>query len=389
MSTIGSITRLFSKFQILLHEMLKISSLPDGKPIGRQIHEILRLKYGPTKLSASNYYDYNLGNKRIYHDVDLTTFGGEYMKSHLAKLLNSPEWEVIAKDKFITSVIFSSMGVPQPELYAVACRFARDFGSVKTFSTEEEVSNYLKQDIPYPFFCKPVRGSTGSGCQRVEAYDSKLSQLRLADGSDISISAFLHSLVDHTGWGFLFQEALLPHPDTAEICGDSVSGCRFCILLDDETAHPFSVTWKLPAKGNYIDNFAEGTLGTLLADVDVETGRVTRVVSGFGSDLKVCSKHCDTEIEIVGMKVPDWERMKEILVKTAKGFPGIRFQHWDVGLTSKGPVIYELNSTGGLAVLELARGRGVYDTTLKLFINDYCTEGSRRLKSVGLPFTTL
>ncbi len=87
MSTVESITRLFSRFQFLIRGMRKISSLPDGKPLSRQIREIWRLKCGPTKLSASNYFSYNFGNRSIYQDVDLATFGGDYMKGYLAKRL--------------------------------------------------------------------------------------------------------------------------------------------------------------------------------------------------------------------------------------------------------------------------------------------------------------
>ena len=359
-----------------------MARLPGMKAAGMQIREILNLRFGPTRLSAKDYFWYGMAVKEIYKNENLSTFGGTHMTGELHQRLNSPLWDAVVTDKLIMSMVFSRTGIPQPQLYAVACSFTRECGDSRVFSSEQELSEYLANDIPYPFFCKPVKGGSARGCNRVEAYDDEKKVLRLANGGSVSIANFLKALDDPTGWGFLFQEAVLAHPDTADICGDAVTGCRIIMLLDDDDARPFRVTWKIPAGGNFIDNYVGGTSGNLAANVDIETGRVTRVVSGYGASLEVNPRHPDTNTQIVGEKLPDWEKMMEMIKSAARSFPGFRFQHWDVGLTSKGPVIFELNTAGDLYLSELAKGTGVYDTELKTFVEHYAEEG-RRSKYIG------
>jgi len=379
-------TRVFrrlSKIRKIISDLFRISALPEGKSFATQIREFLTLKFGPTSLMVQDYYWYNLANKDLYKEVDLTTFGGHFMTLDLHKRLNNALWDAVVTDKLIMAMVFSSTGIPHPKMYAAACHFARSYGDLPVFSTKQELSNFLVDGMCYPFFCKPIKGGSGEGCYRVEAFDSEKKQLRLADGSHLSITNFLETLVDPTGWGFLFQEAVLPHPDTAEICGSAVSGCRIVMLLDDERTRPFRVVWKIPIGDCHIDSFTDGGSGNLAADVDIETGRVSRAVSGIGTDLRVISHHPDTGANIVGTKVPEWERMMTMIKKASLAFSGFRFQHWDVGLTSSGPIVYELNTAGALSILEMAKGSGVYDAELKAFIECNAEEG-RRPKFVGM-----
>jgi len=378
-------TRVFrrlGKIRKIISDLFRISALPEGKSIATQLREFLTLRFGPTNLIVQDYYWYNLANKDIYKNVDLTTFGGHIMSLDLHKRLNSALWDAVVTDKLIMAMVFSSTGIPHPRMYAAACHFVRDCGDLRVFLTEQELTNFLVDGMCYPFFCKPIKGGSGKGCHRVEDFDSEKKQLRLADGNHVSITKFLESLVDPTGWGFLFQEAVLPHPDTAEICGSAVSGCRIVMLLDDERTRPFRVVWKIPIGNSHVDSFLGGASGNLAADVDIETGRVTRVVSGFGTDLQVVSDHPDTGANLVGILVPDWESMMAMIKKASLAFSGFRFQHWDVGLTSNGPIVYELNTAGAFRIIEMAKGSGVYDTELQAFIDCNAEEG-RRPKFVG------
>jgi len=380
--TVTKISRRLSMLRVSISNLFKTAALPGGKSILTQVREILKLKFGPTGLGAQDYYWYNMSNIQIYKDVDLATFGGNSMTMGLHRRLNSPLWDAVVTDKLVMAMVFSSSGIPQPELYAAACRYRRECGDLKVFSTEQDLSEYLANGIRYPFFCKPIKGGLAKGCYRVEDYDRERRQLHLADGDRVSIASFLKSLVDPTGWGFMFQEAVLPHPETAEVCGDAVSGCRIMMLLEDDGARSFRATWKIPVNGNFIDNYVRGKTGNLLADVDIESGLVTRAVSGFGVGLQVNCKHPDTGANIVGMKVPDWENLMAMVQKASLSLSGFRFQHWDVGLTSKGPVVFELNTAGDLYISELAKGSGVYDAEMKAFVGRYGEEG-RRSRFVG------
>lgn len=370
-------------------------SAPGAKPLWKQLREIMKLRSGVNKLSAAHYFWMNLGSEQIYKDVDLGSFGGTYQTIALHRKLNSPCWDAVVTDKLVMWAVFSMCKVPQPEMYAAACRFPRQVGNVPVFQDKASLVTLIKQSIGYPFFCKPIKGGSAKGCRRVESYDASSGRLALADGGEISPEDFIDSLRDPEGWGYLFQEAVRPHPDTRAICGDSVSGCRVIMLLGDDGPRIFRVVWKLPAKGNYVDNFVHGTTGNSLADVDTETGRVKRVVSGTYTKLRINPLFVERGLpnterpgkgrDLVGERLPDWQKLKSTMESVALAFPGFRFQHWDVGLTSKGPLIYELNTAGDLYLPELAKGSGVYDEELKRFLRQYGNQATRRHFAGGPP----
>ncbi|MGQ9426198.1 sugar-transfer associated ATP-grasp domain-containing protein [Gilvimarinus sp. F26214L] len=356
---------------------------PGAKPLWQQVREILRLRSSEAKLSAAHYFLMNLGNRKLYGDVDLESFGGTTQTIELHRKLNSPHWDAIVTDKLVMSAVFSACGIPQPALYGVACRYRRTMGNVPVYRHKEELADFLR-GAPYPIFCKPIKGGSAKGCLRVESYDGRSDRLQLATGGELSPEQFIEGLVDPEGWGFLFQEALQPHPDTLDICGGAVSGCRAIMLAADEGPRLFRLVWKLPAKGNFVDNFVYGKTGNWIADVDTETGKVRRVVSGAYTRLQI-NPRLPGGRDLVGEQIPDWEKLKSVLENAAQAFPGFRFQHWDVGLSSRGPVFYELNTAGSLNIVELAKGRGVLDENFRAFLARYGNQATRWHLAGGPP----
>lgn len=358
-------------------------SAPDAKPLWKQMREIVKLR-SATKLSAAHYFLMNLGSERLYKDVDLESFGGTYHTIALHRKLNSPYWDAIVTDKLVMWAVFSMCKIPQPEMYAAACRYERDMGDLPILHEKSALVKFIRESIGFPFFCKPIKGGSAKGCNRVESCDPDSGRLVLADGSETSPEEFVDSLKDPEGWGFLFQEAVKPHPDTVEICGGSVSGCRVIMLVGDNGPRIFRVVWKLPAEGNFVDNFVQGKTGNLIADVDTENGRVKRVVSGTYTKLTV-NPSLPGGGNLVGEKIPDWEQLKSIMESAALSFPGFRFQHWDIGLTDKGPVMYELNTAGSLNIAELAKGAGVIDDEFRQFLKQYGNQATRWHLAGGPP----
>lgn len=369
------------------HALRASAAAPNAKPLWRQLVEIVRLRSSSTRLSAEHYFWLNLGNREVYRDVDLGRFGSAHHSDELHLTLNSPRWDAVVTDKLVMSVMFTQCGIPQPVLYAAACRFPRRLGEVPIFQDRASLAAFMRESIPLPFFCKPVKGGSAKGCYRIEARDESTQQLIFADGSRMSPEDFIGSLRDPEGWGFLFQEAVKPHAGTKEICGDSVSGCRVVMLVGDDGPRIKRVAWKIPVGGAYVDNFVSGKSGNLLADVDPEDGRVRRVVSGAGTKLQVNPPFPSEGRSLVGWQLPDWQQVREVMLDAALAFPGFRLQSWDIGLTDRGCVIYELNTAGDVYISELASGTGIFDDEFKAFLERYGNQASRRPLAGQMPVT--
>ena len=140
--------------------------------------------------------------------------------------------------------------------------------------------------------------------------------------------------------------------------------------------------WKVPAVGSIVDNYGTGEQGTTLAAVDVETGMVLRAVLGAGEDMRLVEHHPETGYPLTGTRVPQWAEILQVLERATMSFSGFRFQHWDVGITLGGPVLFELNSADNTSGLQFAYGTGIYDAPLKAFLR----KDARRRRQPGTLF---
>lgn len=344
----------------------------------QQMLELTRLKFCTTKMNARDYHEQRLFDKNLYtKDNKLTEFGGYWFKEWIHAQLSNIRWEGMVTDKLILYALFKQFGLPYPKIFAAAFNYKRNYGDVPTFNEPTSLAEYIRKSISYPFFCKPVKGCYGQGSFRVEQYNDSTDQLILSDGTSISVMDFIYSLNDGDGFGFLFQEAAIANSEIKKVCGDAVSGCRIIMLLDDNGAYPFRIVWKIATGKNHIDNFNHGKYGNLVADIDVKTGQVKRIVSSKGNDLLLNQRHPTTNIDLLGYQLPDWDNFMATVKKAAECFPGFRWQHWDLGITESGPIIYELNSAGNTDLTQMASGKGIYDQQLKDFIRKYSNKDRR------------
>jgi len=126
----------------------------------------------------------------------------------------------------------------------------------------------------------------------------------------------------------------------------------------------FRCAWKVPAGLNMSDNFIHGEVGNLLALVNVDTGRVERIISGTGFELREVTEHPDTGQILLGMTLPDWAAVRALCLTAATAFPGLRLQSWDIALGAAGPVILEVNVQGSMDLHQLAGARGILEGVL-------------------------
>lgn len=336
-----------------------------------QLKEIIYLRLGKTKMKPSEYFSQAIYDDEVFADSSLSEFGGYWFKESIHSQLNLIRWEGMATDKLTSYSLFTQYNLPHPKVHAIACNYQRYYGDVPVFHEPKALADFIRNSIPFPFFCKAIKGSYARGAARVEGYKKEMDCLVLSDSTEVKVDDFVHSLEDGDGWGFLFQDAVIASPLTLPICGQGVTGFRIVMLLDDDGAFPLKILWKIPAGNNFVDNFDDGKFGNMVANVDNRTGKVNRVVSGNGINRQLNQPHPDTGYDLAGSQVPMWEDLMSLMKRAAECFPGFRWQHWDVGLTSEGFVLYELNSAGNTDLVQASSGKGIYDDELKTFMSKY------------------
>jgi hypothetical protein len=165
----------------------------------------------------------------------------------------------------------------------------------------------------------------------------------------------------------MFQELLEPHGDLAAVCGSpTLSTIRVVLLVDEGEAALFRAAWKIPTGENQADNFWR--TGNLIAPIDVTTGRVGEAVRGTGLAQERLSHHPDTGLAIAGTVLPDWAELAYLAREATSAFPGLQMQGWDIALTTRGPMLIEVNGVGDFNLPQIAYGRGLLDREYLAFL---------------------
>lgn len=269
--------------------------------------------------------------------------------------------------------MLAGLGLPVPRIHAILHR-DRGGPNLPALRDRDSLARFLREQMPYPFFGKPISGSYSLGAAGVERYDPADDSLVLLNGGRVGVADYTESLFAayETGGryhvdGFMFQELLQPHPALRAICGSpTLSTIRVVLLVDDGEAALFRAAWKIPAGANRADNFWRR--GNLLAPIDVATGTVGEAVRGVGLEQERFSHHPDTGAAIAGAVLPDWPAFTHLAREATSAFPGLQMQGWDIALTDDGPRLIEVNGVGDYNLPQIAYGRGLLDDQFLAFL---------------------
>lgn len=123
--------------------------------------------------------------------------------------------------------------------------------------------------------------------------------------------------------------------------------------MEDTGPRIHMATVKLPDGSQEADNFWRE--GNTLCAVDIQSGKLGPSV---GIE-KISDNHPLTDNRVAGYAIPDWRQLCDSVLYAASLLPGIETQGWDVALTSKGPILLELNFGGDLNLHQIAHQKGI------------------------------
>lgn len=328
-----------------------------------QALEMLSLYFAVGKLSPSEYYDLGLYNDSTYRWDDKRRFLGWRGEGILNNTLNEPIWHALANDKLAFYGFMKGLGIPTPKLYAIYHRDHRWFGETPIFPTLDGLADFMRQHMPYPCFGKPVQGVYGNAAVLMQGFEPASDTLLLANGERPRLPDFLDRLPDPGGLGYLFQAVLTSASEMRAVCGERLSSVRMWTNLTHQGVRLSAAEWKIPTGRNMVDNYHDGSSGNLIAEVDMESGKVLKV---FGRGDQLVEYHPDTGTRLTDVELPDWGAVKDLALRASRAFPKLRFQGWDIAFSAHGPVPLEVNlaSYGALYDMQLKTKRGILDDEL-------------------------
>jgi hypothetical protein len=342
------------KPELNLAQCMRNAVAKTGKSYLSQGREIVKLMRKPSLLTAQDYYYFQLYDDSRYGIEHKQRFLSDQAHWGIISQCCDRSWWALADDKHFSYTLLETFGAATPKTQCVFSSGTRNYGAVSTCRSAEELAAFFRDDASFPIFAKPNGGVGSFGVFLIEGYDSDTKGIGLFGGDCVPLDSFCQQI--EGGDGYLLQDVLKPHPELVPVCGERISTVRVIMLLDQSSPEIIQSVWKIPAPDSIADNFWRE--GNMLGAIDLETGKVTRVVSGYGFDLREIETHPNTEKAIKGMTLPYWPELKAMCLEYSRVFEKIRYLSWDIALCPQGPVVVEVNTGSSFMLSQLATGEG-------------------------------
>lgn len=224
-------------------------------------------------------------------------------------------------------------------------------GMITDFKSNElgyaEVISIVKQE--QKVFIKPYGTGKGKGVCILTFKDNQLC----IDQKVVSETEMVQFLKDSDNW--FLSEALEQANYANEIYHMTSNTIRLITLRDIHTKQ-FKVFFAVQRIGTSqtipVDN---GSRGGLVSKIDLETGEMSEARSLHSLDVH--EKHPDSGAPIKGVKIPDWDKVKDEILHMAKKMPYMHFIAWDILITDQGVSIVEANTSSGVNIIQLWGGQ--------------------------------
>lgn len=339
-----------------------------GKGFFKQVREMASLSFGPGKLTPDDYYSYRLYDDELFTTEEKRRFISDKRFHFVTERTCHPNWRAVTSDKIVSDTLLRSFGMPVPELVAVFVPGFRECG-VPALRTAVDLAAFLRQPDLYPLFAKQINGVQSWGVWSLREFDPATDTIRLIGDETIAVEELAREISQVRNGEYMFQRTLETAPEIRAVTGPGLSTLRIVLILGDHGPEIIQWVWKVTSGTNPADNFWRS--GNMLATLDFESGRVGRVIRGYGPFMEEVEHHPDTGQLLPGFVLPEWDRCKEMALHCACFCPKLGFQSYDLAITPDGPVVVEMNSGSAFSLFQLAYGKGFLTDRFQEFYRNW------------------
>lgn len=296
---------------------------------------------------------YNLGsNDSSNYLSDKQRIKSNYINGKYAFILNNKiVFEKMYKD--LLAIPETSALIMQGKIIAVN-NTINDIDSLI-----EYLKNYNKVVI------KPISGGGGFGVRIIKLENGNIySNNKLISKNELSED--IKKMDD-----YFISEFIKQGDFASSFNPETLNSMRIITMIDPETNKafiPIAVQRIGTNESAPADNWTQGGIS---AEIDVETGVLSKGATyPSGSRLSWNKLHPDTDAEIEGVSIPDWNEIKEIIINTANTYPYMKYIGWDVVHTDEGIMVIEANNCTDVNLLQIHRPL-LEDERMKTFYKYY------------------
>ena len=296
------------------------------------------------EISKKEKIPYSILKKRFYQAFLLTGCGysdflnyelynktREELKEYVTIKHQDKFYEIVSPSKYKTFFTIKTNFLKNFKKY-----IDRDFfdkGSI------EDLKAFLKKHEC--FMVKPYDGLGGHGIKKMYSKDIE------------DIEEFYKKINEEK---LFLEEYVIQHPEINKICDKSVNTIRIMTFGFNGKSKILFAAMRFGNGESSLDNFHQGGMGVL---VDINTGKL--VGKAFNKDLEYFSKHPYSNIKFDGFQIPNWDKVKKLVLEAALVNPHIHVVGWDVAVTEDGATFIEGNRRPGFDLVQVLSKRGRID----------------------------
>ena len=202
------------------------------------------------------------------------------------------------------------------------------------------------------FIAKPVDGCGGVGVEKINIKKSNLEEI-------------YDNLIKNNQ--LIVEETLEQHKDMAKLNKSSVNTLRIVSFYDGKTTHILNIVLKI-GNGGVTDNFSSGSMYTFVKDGEV-------IVPAIDRDDNIFKIHPISNKEIVGTKIPNFDKVIELVRECAPIIKDVKYVGWDVAVLDNDAALIEGNCYPGIYQIKpsfLSKKEGlvnIYEQAMKIEID--------------------
>jgi hypothetical protein len=273
------------------------------------------------KFSYPEYFLFNIESKS---DKERSTFISDSERVDICEKLNTGKNQHIFDDKGKTAELFSAY-------------YKRETLAFRTKKDAERLEAFLKRHKNA--IVKPISSACGQG-------------IMLLNGkSNIGASELVTRFCTGLSGGGIIEELIVQDEYMMALHPQSVNTVRIATIRMENRVVIFHPFFRVGRGESVVDNAGAGGI---ICAVDDKTGTVIAAKDEKGHKYEL---HPDTQLPLIGFKLPEWQDAIDLAKELAMIVPSNRYTGWDLAHTNSGWVLVEGNARGQfLAQIPLERG---------------------------------
>lgn len=302
----------------------------------KQIVSDYKALYKAKGLTMEEYYEFEFEKR---DEEFRKSFLGLNEQRYYLDYLNPIKYYSLARNKYIAHKMLDHTGVRKSELYCYYEPEAQYIACDEKASDMEDVLRILKYKQVQSCVIKSTESSHGENVWVINAieYQNGDAVLTRFDGETLLLSSVLGNEA------LIFESVVKQTKQFAEFNESSVNTVRFMTALyPDGSARVIATFIKIGRAGKCVDNAGGG--GNVDVCVDVNTGVMKYAIQYDGwRRIKAIEKHPDSGNQLNGVRIENWQAIKEEVTRFQQAFPYCKVAGWDIAITDGGPMVIEVN----------------------------------------------